>query len=40
MNRHQPYGHGLGLEIREYPILVANNGLRITDDCVDVRSEL
>ena len=35
-----PHGHGLGVEIRDYPILVADNGLRITDDCVDVPSDL
>lgn len=35
-----PHGHGLGLEIRDYPILVADNGLRIRDDCIDVPSDL
>ncbi len=35
-----PHGHGLGLEVRDYPIVVANNGLRIKDDCVDVPSDL
>ena len=35
-----PHGHGLGLEVRDYPILVADNGLRIGDDCVDVPSDL
>ena len=35
-----PHGHGLGLEVRDYPILVADNGLRIKDDCVDVASDL
>jgi len=35
-----PHGHGLGLEVRDYPILVANNGLRILDDCVDEPSDL
>ena len=35
-----PHGHGLGVELRDYPILVADNGLRITDDCVDVPSDL
>jgi Xaa-Pro dipeptidase len=35
-----PHGHGLGLEIRDYPILVADNGLRLRDDCVDVPSDL
>jgi Xaa-Pro dipeptidase len=35
-----PHGHGLGLEIRDYPILVPPNGLRIRDGCVDVSSDL
>jgi len=35
-----PHGHGLGLEIRDYPILVPKNGLRIRDDCLDVSSDL
>ncbi|MHB8630122.1 MAG: M24 family metallopeptidase [Aggregatilineales bacterium] len=35
-----PHGHGLGVEIRDYPIIVADNGLRIRDDCVDVASDL
>jgi Xaa-Pro aminopeptidase len=35
-----PHGHGLGLEVRDYPILVAGNGLRLRDDCVDVPSDL
>lgn len=35
-----PHGHGLGLEVRDYPIIVANNGQRIYDDCVDLPSDL
>ena len=35
-----PHGHGLGLEVRGYPILVPDNGLRIQDDCIDVPSDL
>ncbi len=35
-----PHGHGLGLEVRDYPIIVADNGHRIHDDCVDVPSDL
>ena len=35
-----PHGHGLGVEIRDYPIIVPDNGLRIRDDCVDVASDL
>ena len=35
-----PHGHGIGLEVRDYPILVADNGLRLRDDCIDVPSDL
>jgi Xaa-Pro aminopeptidase len=35
-----PHGHGLGLEIRDFPILAPNNNLRISDGCVDVPSDL
>ena len=35
-----PHGHGVGLEVRDYPILVPDNGLRIKDDCVDLPSDL
>lgn len=35
-----PHGHAIGLEVREYPILVADNGQRIKDDCVDEPSDL
>lgn len=35
-----PHGHGLGLQARDYPILVPDNGLRIRDDCVDIPSDL
>ena len=35
-----PHGHGIGMELRDYPILVPNNGLHIHDDCVDVPSDL
>jgi Xaa-Pro aminopeptidase len=35
-----PHGHGLGLEIRDLPIIVPNNHLRISDGCVDVPSDL
>lgn len=34
------HGHGFGLEMRDYPIIVEDNGLRIKDDCVDVPSDL
>ncbi len=40
ITRTFPHGHGFGLEIRDYPILVKDNGLRIHDDCVDVASDL
>jgi Xaa-Pro aminopeptidase len=35
-----PQGHGLGLELRDYPIVVANNNLHIRDSCVDLPSDL
>ncbi|MCC7449206.1 MAG: aminopeptidase P family protein [Anaerolineae bacterium] len=35
-----PHGHGVGLEVRDYPIIVADNGLHIKDDCIDVPSDL
>ena len=35
-----PHGHGVGLEVRDYPIIVPENGLRIRDECVDVSSDL
>ncbi len=35
-----PHGHGIGLELRDYPILVPDNGRRIHDGCVNVPSDL
>ncbi len=35
-----PHGHGLGLELRDYPILVPDTSLRIKDDCVCVPADL
>lgn len=35
-----PHGHGLGLEPREYPILVGDNSLRVRDGCIDLPSDL
>ena len=35
-----PHGHGVGLEVRDYPVLVPDNGLRVKDDCVDLPSDL
>lgn len=35
-----PHGHSIGLEVRDYPILVAANQRRIRDDCIDVSSDL
>ncbi len=35
-----PHGHGLGLEIRDYPIIVADAGRRLKDDCIDVPADL
>ncbi len=35
-----PHGHGLGLEVRDYPVIVANNGLRLRDDCLDLPADM
>jgi len=35
-----PHGHGLGLELRDYPILVPATGLRLHDECIDLDSDL
>jgi Xaa-Pro dipeptidase len=35
-----PHGHGMGLEVRDYPILVPQNGLEIRDDCIAVDSDM
>jgi len=35
-----PHGHGVGLDVRDYPTIVADNGLRISDDCIDMPSDL
>lgn len=35
-----PHGHGIGLQVRDYPILVADDGGRIRDDCVDEPADL
>jgi Xaa-Pro aminopeptidase len=34
------HGHGVGLDVRDYPIIVPDSGLRIRDDCVDVSADL
>jgi Xaa-Pro aminopeptidase len=35
-----PHGHGVGMEVRDYPVIVPDNGRRIRDDCIDVPSDL
>ena len=35
-----PHGHGIGAEVRDYPILTCPSGLRIKDECVDLDSDL
>ncbi len=35
-----PHGHGVGMEVRDYPILAPDGGLRISDECVDVPADL
>jgi Xaa-Pro dipeptidase len=34
------HGHGIGLEVRDYPIIVRDSGLRIRDDCVDLSADV
>jgi Xaa-Pro dipeptidase len=34
-----PHGHGLGLEVRDFPILVPDHEHRIRDDCIDVPAD-
>ena len=35
-----PHGHGLGLEVRDYPVIVADNGRHLRDDCIDIPADL
>ena len=35
-----PHGHGIGLEVRDYPILVPDKGGLIADECVDEAADL
>lgn len=35
-----PHGHGIGLEVRDYPILVPSTGLNVRDDCIDEPADL
>ena len=35
-----PHGHGLGIEVRDYPVLVPDAGDVIRDDCVEVGADL
>jgi Xaa-Pro dipeptidase len=35
-----PHGHGVGLEVRDYPIVMPDTGARISDDCIDVPADL
>jgi Xaa-Pro aminopeptidase len=35
-----PHGHGLGLEVRDYPVLMPDAGDVIRDDCVEVGADL
>ena len=35
-----PHGHGLGLEVRDYPIIAADSGLPLRDDCLDIPADL
>jgi Xaa-Pro dipeptidase len=35
-----PHGHGVGLEVREYPILLSADGRTLKDDCVELSADL
>jgi Xaa-Pro aminopeptidase len=35
-----PEGHGLGLEVRDYPIIAPDTGLRIQDECIDESADI
>ena len=35
-----PHGHGLGLEVRDYPIIVAPSERRLRDDCINEPADL
>ncbi len=35
-----PHGHGLGLEVRDYPVIVADSDLPLRDDCIDIPADL
>lgn len=37
---NEPQGHGIGLDVREYPIIVPDRGGRIADECIDVSADL
>lgn len=35
-----PHGHGVGLEVREYPILLSADGRTLKDDCIELSADL
>jgi Xaa-Pro dipeptidase len=35
-----PHGHGLGIGVRDLPLVMADNGASIRDECVDVPADL
>jgi Xaa-Pro dipeptidase len=35
-----PHGHGLGLEVRDYPVIVPDTGLVIRDECIELPYDL
>jgi Xaa-Pro dipeptidase len=40
MHDSLPQGHGIGLEVRDYPILLPHTGRAIRDDCIQVNADL
>jgi Xaa-Pro aminopeptidase len=35
-----PEGHGIGLDVRDYPIIAPNNGRALADECISIASDL
>jgi Xaa-Pro dipeptidase len=35
-----PHGHGLGLEVRDYPLIMPDRGLLIKDECIELPYDL
>jgi Xaa-Pro aminopeptidase len=40
ITRSYPHGHGLGVEVRDYPILVPDASGVIRDECIEIGADL